>query len=211
MTYTIKASNKAGYGGKYESAEYKAITARAYELTHPEPKPTRFYTLEECHKIKQQQHEEKYSYSFKVGQCYHYETFASRDAYHYKVVKRTKCFVYVQHQTHYYNNVPKVERRKVYKTEDGDEYFKIVHGSFPFECFSYDGSKDEDVPELKKMVSGCPLKAQAYRTLGFTCRPAYKADIKKAYHKLALQHHPDKGGDDEIFKKIQQAWETLNE
>jgi len=165
MTYKIKASNKTGYGGQYESDEYKRLTARAYALTHPEPTPptppTQLTKTEPWFKTyllnQQQQHEEQYSYSFKVGECYHYETFASRDVYHYKIIKRTKCFVYVQHQTHYYNNAPKVERRKVYKTEDGDEYFKIVHGCSPFECFSYDGSKDEDVPELKKMVSGCPL------------------------------------------------------
>jgi hypothetical protein len=30
-------------------------------------------------------------------------------------------------------------------------------------------------------------------------------DIKTAYHKLALKHHPDKGGDPEKFKKILEA------
>lgn len=36
-------------------------------------------------------------------------------------------------------------------------------------------------------------------------------EIKQSYKKLILQHHPDKGGDDEEFKKIQEAYETLGD
>ena len=31
-------------------------------------------------------------------------------------------------------------------------------------------------------------------------------EIKKAYRKLASKHHPDKGGDVEVFKKIKLAF-----
>lgn len=34
-------------------------------------------------------------------------------------------------------------------------------------------------------------------------------EIKKAYRKKALQNHPDKGGDEELFKKINNAYEIL--
>lgn len=34
-------------------------------------------------------------------------------------------------------------------------------------------------------------------------------EIKKAYRKLAHQHHPDKGGDPEMFKKINAAYQEL--
>lgn len=49
-----------------------------------------------------------------------------------------------------------------------------------------------------------------YETLGVP-NNASTDDIKKAYRKLAMKHHPDKpGGDPELFKKINQAHETLS-
>jgi len=38
---------------------------------------------------------------------------------------------------------------------------------------------------------------------------ATMAEIKKAHRKLALQNHPDKGGSDDKFREIQEAFETL--
>ena len=35
--------------------------------------------------------------------------------------------------------------------------------------------------------------------------------IKKAFRKLASQHHPDKGGDTTKFQQIQEAYETLSD
>ncbi|RHY24307.1 hypothetical protein DYB32_008897, partial [Aphanomyces invadans] len=45
-----------------------------------------------------------------------------------------------------------------------------------------------------------------YETLGVP-KTASAADIKKAYRKLALKNHPDKGGDPELFKDITVAYE----
>lgn len=47
-----------------------------------------------------------------------------------------------------------------------------------------------------------------YEILGVS-KDADPKTIKKAYRKLAMKHHPDKGGDPETFKKMSVAYETL--
>ncbi len=50
-----------------------------------------------------------------------------------------------------------------------------------------------------------------YKTLGVD-KHASQDEIKKAFRKLALEHHPDKnGGKDEKFKEINEAYSTLSD
>jgi molecular chaperone DnaJ len=49
-----------------------------------------------------------------------------------------------------------------------------------------------------------------YQILGVN-ENASQDEIKKAYRKLAVEHHPDKGGDENKFKKISEAYDTIGD
>ena len=49
-----------------------------------------------------------------------------------------------------------------------------------------------------------------YQILGVN-QNASQDEIKKAYRKLAVEHHPDKGGDENKFKKISEAYDTIGD
>jgi DnaJ-class molecular chaperone len=49
-----------------------------------------------------------------------------------------------------------------------------------------------------------------YKVLGIE-KSATQAQIKKAYHKNAIKHHPDKGGDHEKFQEISKAYQILSD
>ena len=49
-----------------------------------------------------------------------------------------------------------------------------------------------------------------YNTLNVD-KNASPDDIKRAYRKLASQHHPDKGGNKEKFQEVQAAYDTLSD
>jgi len=53
-------------------------------------------------------------------------------------------------------------------------------------------------------------KRDYYDVLGIQ-KNASADEIKKSYRKLAKEHHPDRGGDEQKFKEISEAYETLSD
>ena len=51
-------------------------------------------------------------------------------------------------------------------------------------------------------------RSEAHKILG-TTNTTSGEDLKKAYRKLAMLHHPDRNGDQEMFKKVKAAFEFL--
>ena len=48
-----------------------------------------------------------------------------------------------------------------------------------------------------------------YKTLNIS-RDSSDEEIKKAYRKLAAKYHPDRGGDENLFKQINEAYSKIN-
>lgn len=60
---------------------------------------------------------------------------------------------------------------------------------------------------MVRVISSC---MDHYTTLGVS-KTASQDEIKRAYRKLAKQHHPDSGGDPEQFKQINHAYSVIGD
>jgi len=55
------------------------------------------------------------------------------------------------------------------------------------------------------------MSAESYYNILGVSETATQDEIKKAYRKKAVEHHPDKGGDEQVFKKISEAYDTVGD
>ena len=53
-------------------------------------------------------------------------------------------------------------------------------------------------------------KRDYYEVLGVN-KNASEADLKKAYRRMAMKHHPDRSGDEVMFKEVKEAYEVLSD
>ncbi|CTQ40792.1 DnaJ homolog subfamily A member 2 [Babesia microti strain RI] len=77
-----------------------------------------------------------------------------------------------------------------------------------FSGFPFDGMDSGAMPPHRKKKAGNNDKFYNILELSKDCTTA---DVKKAYKRLAIKHHPDKGGDPEKFKEVSRAYEVLSD
>uniref|UniRef100_A0A7S1SKP9 Uncharacterized protein n=1 Tax=Tetraselmis chuii TaxID=63592 RepID=A0A7S1SKP9_9CHLO len=80
-------------------------------------------------------------------------------------------------------------------------------GGFPFGGMPF-GGMPGGMPEMPQRQKSDSTKY--YELLGVNSN-ASAAELKKAHRKAAMQHHPDKGGDAETFRNINQAYDVLKD
>ena len=84
-------------------------------------------------------------------------------------------------------------------------------GGFPFGGGGFDDEDGDPFAHMRGGRGGPPKEVENskyYEILGVD-KKATMEEIKKAYRKKAIKMHPDKGGDQEEFQKLQQAYDVL--
>jgi len=84
-------------------------------------------------------------------------------------------------------------------------------GGSPFDAFFGGGGMPGGHPGMGGGRQRKPVDTTEYYTVLGVEKSATGSEIKKAFRKLAMKHHPDRGGDEELFKKIQEAHEVLSD
>jgi hypothetical protein len=94
----------------------------------------------------------------------------------------------------YYHDYEQYMRDRKRKQEEKyqDRFNNFFKGFFGFDT---DDSNKESLD-----------REYPYNVFGLK-RSASDDDVKKAYRKAVLKAHPDRGGSNELFRKIREAWE----
>jgi len=84
-----------------------------------------------------------------------------------------------------------------------------MFGGIPFEHFG-GGGMPGGMPGGRPGRGADVDTQKLYDVLGIE-KSATAKEVKKAYRKLAVKHHPDKGGDEHVFKEINAAYEIISD
>ncbi|GKZ01030.1 hypothetical protein MPSEU_001054400 [Mayamaea pseudoterrestris] len=81
-----------------------------------------------------------------------------------------------------------------------------MFGGIPFEHFAHGGG----MPRRQAAPAEAADTTKLYELLEIP-KTATQKEIKKAYFRMSKIHHPDKGGDEHLFKEISAAYEILSD
>ena len=156
------------------------------QVPEPEPEPTR-------------------TRIFSVGEIYYHTVFGDKTQFDsFIVFKRTKCFV------HFHSKKGTVFRRKI----NCNHYAGPLNGEY-VQLYDHGRGKmyaQTTPPYEEAKFTPPPMAKYAYESdydILQISRHATPAQIKQAFYKLALIHHPDKNGNVHTFQKISNAYEKL--
>ena len=104
---------------------------------------------------------------------------------------------YQDYDEHVRNRKRKQEEK--YEQDRQEQFKNFFKGFFGF---------NEDDSNKESLAEGDPRldRDYPYNVFGLK-RSASDDDVKKAYRKAVLKAHPDRGGSNELFRKIREAWE----
>ena len=83
---------------------------------------------------------------------------------------------------------------------------KLFYSREPFECYPKESRNANGTSESDECLPSHRSPSSAHFS-----QNASETDIKKGYRKMAVKHHPDKGGDEETFKAVTRAYEVLSD
>jgi hypothetical protein len=135
---------------------------------------------------------------FFVGGCY-YSEYKPSIAYPFHSFPSGGVFNKKPDYYHDYENHVRNRKKEQEEHEEQERSERFKNFFKGFFGFNQDDSNKESLAE-----------DYPYNVFGLK-RSASDDDMKKAYRKAVLKAHPDKGGSNELFKKVRDAWEYFSQ
>jgi hypothetical protein len=85
--------------------------------------------------------------------------------------------------------------------QEPEQNFDYDYDTKPKQAYNKKQEYKAKEPENPDFLVHGEQRTQLLKELGLS-KNATKADVRKAYIKLSLKYHPDKGGDEEMFKRL---------
>ena len=194
-----------GYSESSDAAEHAARAVIRDELGHDDPGMFQTYFAGDWHRrmnVKKRAQRARTSSAPATPEYLYSDTFSDFanewSSQPHRIVKKTPKRVYIERETwswtegdHQYHDVEMLALDREELERDGCTYSR--RRGFHFYLLPIEERYEPSV---------CPC----FEALELK-EPCSRAEVEHAYRRLALKHHPDHGGDAEVFKQIHAAYE----